>query len=761
MAKDDERDAPPAIGSGYIGAQMTRALRALQEAANRQQRQSAQARVDRWSRLLDGKALDLLQHGSRTPIEGAPAWATPEVVTGGFATGALLAGGPLLDWERHLAAQVLDTGTGNERQRLNAWCLGDEGMAWLHARLQQGDYRVGVPEESALLTVAWLLQQGAHAQVEAILAAIVGWFPSLRFYPEPVPLAAGTEKLPAGGDFTLFVETAGAVVAQLQRRTSSARVKTQHHVLMQWRPLYATAVGVFLQTWRDGQPCMQFPQDWLPDAKQAVATFRTLRRQSPGRKASRHRDVELLEYLALCVDGAVLTPHQRSRVGQIVNDHVGKHGVPDSDTYAARMRFEQESVAAPPHAALARIAANRLRLFPADAGVVDVASLQRDVQPDEATSLVAAGSVLPRTLRQHVARCQQGTVEQLIEAGLVPSLESLALLLPQLGARVAERGFTDPAHGRLYAACRTAFDARRSLLLLNLQSQVRMAELPWAAGLESERQRGTPAARRMLADIVALALRHYPETPLPNPLLRQLRSLADSAGADLPLVEELAADIFMGAFAPGFAAAARHAGRFTAGSLYARYYGIDSMLLERLGEPRPRTGRQSQHRVDDLAGLCLARADLAPGQAGPAANGAVIEQVQILTTHNLAVLFDRFQLDAVLAEELPDMIQRGFSAVCTDLQQVAPHWHAWLTARKRGAYAWRQMVFFLSRLDDAGLAQSMATLRSLFAAQPSGFQRRFAPAMDGLVVASQGGQPAQVLLGWSPQSWLRPATMEH
>ncbi|WP_251278211.1 hypothetical protein, partial [Enterobacter hormaechei] len=102
----------------------------------------------------------------------------------GFATGALLAGGPLLDWERHLAAQVLDTGTGNERQRLNAWCLGDEGMAWLHARLQQGDYRVGVPEESALLTVAWLLQQGVHAQVEAILAAIVGWFPSLRFYPE-------------------------------------------------------------------------------------------------------------------------------------------------------------------------------------------------------------------------------------------------------------------------------------------------------------------------------------------------------------------------------------------------------------------------------------------------------------------------------------------------------------------------------------------------------------------------------------------------
>ncbi|WP_423163769.1 hypothetical protein [Stenotrophomonas maltophilia] len=759
MAKDDERGASPTIGNGYIDAQMRKALLALKEASTRQQRQSAQARVDRWSRLLDGKAHNLLQHGSRTPIAGVPAWATPEVATGGFATGTLLAGGPPLDWEKYLAAQVLGAGDGNLRLRLNEWCLSDEGLAWLHARLQRGDYHVSVPEESALLTVAWLLQQGAHAQVEPILATIIGWFASLRFYPEPVQVATGSGSSPAEGDITLFVNTAGAVAAQLQRCTSSVRVKEQHRVLTQWRPLYATAVGLFLQTLQEDQPSMRFPQGWLLEAQPVVAAFKTLRGKSPQRTASRHRDVELLEYLTLCVhDGTVLNPHQLSRVRQIVNDHVEKHSRPDSASYAARMAFEQESVAAPPHAALARIAAARLHRFPADAGVVDVASLQRDVQPDEATALVAAGSVLPLAVRRRVARCQQGSVEQLIEAGLVTSLESLALLLPPLGARIAERGFTDPVHGRLYAACQTAFNARRSLLLLNLQSQVRMAELPWAAALAGERQRGTPAAKQMLADIVALALRHYPETPLPNPLLRQLQGLADSAGTDLPLVEELAADIFIGAFAPGFTAAAQHAGRFASGSLYARYYNIESAMLERLGKPARRARRRSPRRVDGLASLCRARAGLSPGETGPAANGAVIEQVQILTTHNLSLLFDRFQLDEVLADELAGMIRRCFAAVCTDLGQVPPHWHAWLTARRRGAYAWRQMVFFLSRLDDAGLAQSMATLRLLFTAQPSDFQRRFAPAMEGLVLASRGGQPAQVLLGWSPQSWLQPPT---
>jgi hypothetical protein len=91
----------------------------------------------------------------------------------------------------------------------------------------------------------------------------------------------------------------------------------------------------------------------------------------------------------------------------------------------------------------------------------------------------------------------------------------------------------------------------------------RLDELPWVGAVAPYRRRDDRApngAHAALVRLGALALDAFPATVLPNPLIHELDALATAAALDLPWVEELAADIFMGAFSAKFPAAAKIAG---------------------------------------------------------------------------------------------------------------------------------------------------------------------------------------------------------
>src|SRR5206468_6022627 len=129
--------------------------------------------------------------------------------------------------------------------------------------------------------------------------------------------------------------------------------------------------------------------------------------------------------------------------------------------------------------------------------------------------------------------------------------EVLARLVPQLAAQVRAAGLADVDLRRLHGAIYQAFRRRRSLLLLNLQSQVKLEELPWVRALDAHRRDDLGArdqARQVLEQVVRLAVTAFPQQILPNKLLQEVRVLADSAGLHLPIVDEVAADIFMGDF---------------------------------------------------------------------------------------------------------------------------------------------------------------------------------------------------------------------
>ena len=79
-----------AVDIRYALGQLERAVFASTEHGDPAVRERARARVAQWRRVLEGMASGALAIGSRTPT-AAPAWATLEVVHGGFATGGLAA----------------------------------------------------------------------------------------------------------------------------------------------------------------------------------------------------------------------------------------------------------------------------------------------------------------------------------------------------------------------------------------------------------------------------------------------------------------------------------------------------------------------------------------------------------------------------------------------------------------------------------------------------------------------------------------------
>lgn len=179
MLRDDrESNANAGIGAGYAAFQLSRALAASGLDDNGQ----TSKRIERWRNVIEHILQGSASYGSRTPFADVPEWVTLEVVTGGFATGQYMAGGALTEYERHLAASIPGIRPGFERLDLNTWHLTEEGIEVLQTKLASGDYRIEVPEEAALLTVAWLLGQQRTENAWDLVEAIAPFFEELRFF---------------------------------------------------------------------------------------------------------------------------------------------------------------------------------------------------------------------------------------------------------------------------------------------------------------------------------------------------------------------------------------------------------------------------------------------------------------------------------------------------------------------------------------------------------------------------------------------------
>src|SRR5690606_33721489 len=135
--------------------------------------------------------------------------------------------------------------------------------------------------------------------------------------------------------------------------------------------------------------------------------------------------------------------------------------------------------------------------------------------------------------------------------------------------------------------------------------------------------------------------------------------------------------------------AARIAGRLLQGSLYERYYGLDYARILDVTPADPGDAAARQLEAAAFADLCMELAGRAAGPGfGVTANRAVIEQAQLLTTHNLATL-----VDALLLEDGMDLQATTRSIFWWIGRHLTPE----PASVRRAGQAWRQLVFFLSR----------------------------------------------------------------
>lgn len=695
---------PPDLFSmiGYILTQLAQRLSTEQNHSDPEVAERARRRADQWQRLLEALHLGRLEVGSRTPVAELPAWVTLEVLRGGFATGKALAAGPLQPHEQ----KALEGLGLSERLELNGHFLSAAGLEELRALLASGHYHVEVAEEGAWLVLTWLEQHGHLEPAAQLLDSLLPWADRLRFYPLP-----RGPSWPVDGRVEL--QTVAEVRRQLYRKKPNPRILAQKETVEVWLPFYDEMLGLFQETVADGWPCRVFPPDWSERARALASRYRSLRQTHtlcglPDR--SKHSFAQLRAFLER--EPASLSGREVGRIRLILQRSQRKRGLPGSPSLLEARQKQLLQVQGPTHQQQAQQYCQTLASLPQHQGMVSLEGV-------------------PPALLRKVEGCLRAPLEVLVERGLISSGEVLARILPQLVGQLRAGQFEDPALGRLYASIYRAFRSRRSLLLLDLQSQVRLEELPWVAAIQPFR-RGPSPSRQALRSLAEAALRAFPQTILPNKLIVELRALVADAELPLVLTEELAADLFMGKFVPHYAQAAREAQEFLTGSLYQVYYQIQP------------------DRFEDLAAVCAARAGVPLGGHKPAVNGQVLEQQQILTTHNLAALFQGLELQLDTLE----LARRCFRWICRRLQIPQTHWHAQLLTIKNSAYAWRQMIFFLSVGPQGDFLEWAG---AHLAAQSPAFQSRFQPAWQGLLQACQGQAPQQPLLGWAQgRHWLRP-----
>ncbi|MCF2530853.1 hypothetical protein [Yinghuangia soli] len=752
------------VGAGYAGLQLAKALATASGHEDAAVRARAEGRVRDWRRVVAEVAAGRVTVGSRTPVKGLPVWVTPRVMRGGFATGEAAAGGELLG---HEVAAVLRAGLADgDRRGLFAYWLSDAGLAELWALLDSGQYAVDVPEEAALLVVAWLVRAGERAAALELLEELRPFAGRLRFAPRPayVPVSDGT---------SVHRQTVGEVRVALGRRGPNRAVDAMREALTVWNPFADELLAHWLETVEGGRVGVVRPAGWEARGRELLARYGRLAAEHTlcGKHRKPKENAAILRAaLEVAVRGRRLDPRRYGLLQVAVDAMVARRGTPGSAEHAGLRGRQAEVAARPTWQALARVLVARLAVLPDEAAPASVDELVGPVTEEEgARTGIPAGSAIPAALARVVERALSAPAAELVERGVIPSAEVLAEVIPQLVAVATAQGYPDEALRTLMAEVHRAFARRRSLLLVNLQHQVRLEELPWVRAVEPYR-RGAQAegARKALVELGGLALEGFPGTILPNPLIQELRSLARESGLAVPFTEELAADIFMGTFSGKFLEAARCAGELLDGTLYQRYYGIDYAALRAADEPAK--GVYGVRTSEAFAQMCRARVGTLKPGSWVAANGTVIEQAQILTTHNLAALVHPVGVDPQAG--WPELARRAFAGVCRLVGRIEGNPRA-LGTIKDAAYAWRQTVFFLAL---CGLEEQDAVVvwcQELADRQPPHAAARLAPVLGGLRYVMAGGSlddgagaeaeaeagaeaGARLFLGWSIGGhWMR------
>ena len=466
---------------------------------------------------------------------------------------------------------------------------------------------------------------------------------------------------------------------------------------------------------------------------------------------------------------------------KLINSHIKKYGTYNSIENQNIRSRQQKDVASPSHYSIRQLLIKCLERLPQNEGLDDIHSIYCLENEAEFENFKFNELVIPPYIQKKLKRSINSTIPDLIDEKLITSAEALAKLLPQITSGIKAHGIINAELRHLYSAIYQAFRRRRSLLLLDLQSQVKLEELPWIKAINRYRKNELSAkelAHETLKEISCLTLASFPQSIIPNKLLQEFIALSKTAQLEIPLVEELAVDIFMGDFSEKFVLATKKSINFIRDTIYTKYYQINYNEIE-----TSISGNKNLHTVSSLFGgkifptrknetptkkllsICEKRVGISHKTWDTVTNGMILEQMQIITTHNLSVLFLELHLLPSLKPLMCNMSKNCFKWICKRQQVQITDYHSGLIMLKQTAYAWRQMIFYLSFVEIQERLAFITWVQEFFTKQTIEFRVRFSSVLLDLIDVLQensGYRPSidsvesRVFLGWSKKHHLMP-----
>jgi hypothetical protein len=802
-------DDKPRVGALYPMARLLEAMAGNSPVKSK--------KVRAWYDVVWGILSGEISVGSRAPVKNTPPWVTLEVVKGGFATGRFLAGGEVCQAERAKYAEIAAKSPGDfpaqaepaaMRAALNCYFLEESGAQELSRLLTAKSYRLLVPEHGALLVACYLVEKGEVERAQDLIDKLVPFFSELAFYPVAgiyCDVSHGVVSQAPGGDL-FSAMTCFELSRKFDNMQETSDLKLMKKVLASL-PLYDQMVALLLETVvgeapqfvcdgnglvRDqfkqplvsgGEPLQKVDAGWFDRAAKILSLCKA---DLPKLKSCKY-EKSIKHKLFLCfqdfVENRKAERIKPSWIKSLLAAYIYKNGLPGSEKLKSLRAMQDKQSSQRPHFQYGKIVAARLNKFDPERGLSaeNIEALLSDITDDELKHLLPSPGhdeklAFPGYFAAKLRKGLAMPIAGLLEARLISSSEEFGRFLPELTGLTLVRNLSDERLANLYLALYSAFRQRRSLLLLNYESQVRFAELPWVSALSpfisdmAEEGSLRAAAKEALADALCLVLNYFPHSILPNKVVSELLTLTAAAGLKVPLIYELAVDIFMGDFSEKFLFAAKDAAQLLEGSLYESYYGIDYSEIRSIAAPSETEGVRLSK---EFGRVCTRMAGLAEngGRRNCAENGRIIEQAQIVTTHNMASLFVALDLKTDSRLHLETMVQSAFVSIVALLSMRVNDWRIELRRIKNAAYGFRQIVFYLSLLQSKGISiepcllfmeEHLAKLSER--ASQKDINNRLAPILIGLrdVSAGQsfdssGGTAGggRRFLGWSSgKHWL-------
>ncbi|MCM1968235.1 hypothetical protein [Streptomyces sp. G1] len=441
------------------------------------------------------------------------------------------------------------------------------------------------------------------------------------------------------------VRTAGEVARLLARRRPKPALAAEREAMTVWRPFE----DELLAYWLRGADAA------LSEGAALLKRYEALTAAHP--LTGRHRDPRspaavLRRALLERVSGRELSSRSAGLVSRATASMVARHGAPGSAAHTRLRQDQARRAARPAHHELAALVSRRLARLDQDSGLSDVDAPVAPVTAEEARETgLPVGTPVPASVRALVATALRAPAAVLVQRGVATSAEDLAGLAGSLLA--AELA---PGHG------------------------------PYTPDERSAAPEVRDSARAALRRLAAFGLESFPAADPTPRFLAELAALAGRAGLCASFALEPYADTYTRTVTASVLPAARVSAELLHGTPYARYFGIDFVALRELARADDREG--FERLCADRA--ALPRPGLRPERPPPspalAKNPALVEQVRILTSGNLAPLIGEFGVvpstgwDALARDAFTEARRRGATA-------------------KRTARAWRHLLFHLSQCD--------------------------------------------------------------